>query len=679
MGVRSRAVAAVVGMALLSACTGGGSGRTAARPSPSPVGASTSATEAPRVTATPRAAATPTRSAPTVRAEPARTTTPMLSGYTSCAPLLQRIRTEALRVVGPYGLGYGMYHHDAPLGGPVAAPGGAPDAPAAMPEPGPSHSTTNNQEAGVDEPDVVQSDGRLLATLRHDPVGVQIVDVSGATPRQRGFLRLGDLTYGGRLLLVGRRLVVLGPAPYRATSQPPVARTAVTVVSLADPDAPRVERELVVEGILLAARAVSGRVLLVLQNTPEIAFAMPTDGSEAAARKALWDNRRRVKSATVEAWLPSVTVKSSGRSYRASCGRSYSANNDAGAAMTSVLSVDPASDVPGEHVAVAGTAGVVYASLTSLYLTSLHVPAPTLDGAPPRVPLGSTTDVHAFDISDPARPRYDGSGRVEGTVLGQYSLSEHEGHLRVATTKDPTWDDDGTETAASDNLLTVLRRDAGALAVVGRLTGMGRGERIFGVRFQGDLGYVVTFRQTDPLYVLDLSDPRRPTARGELKVTGYSSYLHPVGDGLLLGIGQEVDPKTARTMGTQVSVFDVRDPDRPSLRSRQVFPAGWSTAETDPLAFLWWADTRLVVVPLWQYDNEDYTASFAGAVALRVDAGGALTEVGRLRHPDPEGGDYPRAPIRVLVVGDALISVFDDGVLASSLDTLRERSWSPYR
>ena len=678
MRMRSRVTAAALGMALLSACSGGDGARSAG--TPSPASTSASVTETPDVRATPRAAATPTRrAAPSPRVDPARAQ-PALTGFTSCAPLLSRMRTEALRVVGPYGLYYGSYHHD--LGGPqpVMAPGSAPGgAPAPASGAAPAHSTTNNQEAGVDEPDVVQSDGRLLVTVRHDPAGVQVVDVSGTTPRHRGFLRLDDVAYGGRLLLVGRRLVVLGPAPYRSTSRPETPRTAVTVVSLADPDAPRVERELLVEGVLVAARAVSGRVLLVLQSTPEIVFAMPKDDSKAAVRTALRDNRRRVRTAALDAWLPSVTVPGSGRSYRASCGRSYSAGNDAGAATTSVLSVDPASDVPGDHVAVAGSAGVVYASLTSLYLTSLHVPEPTLDGSMPPVPVGSTTDVHAFDISDPARPRYDGSGRVDGTVLGQYSMSEHDGHLRVATTRHPTWDDDGAEVEASDNLLTVLRRDEGVLTPVGRLAGMGRGERIYGVRFQGDLGYVVTFRQTDPLYVLDLSDPLRPAARGELKVTGYSSYLHPVGDGRLLGIGQEVDPKTARTLGTQVSVFDVRDPQRPGLRSRQVFPGGRSPAEDDPLAFLWWPATRLVVVPMWQHDEDDYDVYFAGAVALRVDASGAVTEVGRLEHPDPAEDRYPPVPVRIVVVGDALVSVFEDGVLTSSLDTVEKRSWSPYR
>ncbi|HVF05685.1 MAG TPA: beta-propeller domain-containing protein [Frankiaceae bacterium] len=679
MSMRSRMTAAALGMALLSACTGGGAPEGAGSPSPS--SSTVRVTEVPRGSSAPRAAAPPARStAPSLRPEPMRNRS-MLAGFTSCTPLLQRIRTQALRVVGPYGLGFGMYGHGAPFAAPVTSPGGAPGAPPAMaPDSGPTHSTTNNQEAGVDEPDVVQSDGRLLVTLRNDPAGVQVVDVSGATPRLRGFLRLGDIAYGGRLLLVDGRLVVLGPAPFRSTPQPGTPRTAVTVVSLADPDAPRVERELVVEGALVAARAVAGRVLLVLQSAPEIVFAMPKDGSETAARNALRDNRSRVRKATLDDWLPSVTVQGSGRSYRASCGRSYAASHDAGAAMTSVLSVDPASDVPGDHVAVAGSASVVYASLESLYLTSLHVPEPTMDGSPPRVPVGLTTDVHAFDISDPAQPRYDGSGRVDGTVLSQYSMSEHEGHLRVATTRDPTWDGNGTEIATSDNLLTVLRRDAGALAPVGRLTGMGRGERIYGVRFQGDLGYVVTFRQTDPLYVLDLSDPLRPAARGELKVTGYSSYLHPVGDGQLLGIGQEVDPKTLRTMGTQVSVFDVRDPQRPGLRSRQVFPRGWSPVENDPLAFLWWPATRLVVVPLWQHDDNDHPTTFAGAVALRVGASGALTELGRVRHPDPSDDPYSaRVPARILVVGDVLVSVFDDGVLTSSLDTMEKRSWSPYR
>jgi hypothetical protein len=601
---------------------------------------------------------------------------PMLSSFTGCDPLLQRVRTEALRVVGPYGLAIGTHHHGGPRArpAPVPAPGGAP---VASPGDGSTHSTTNNQEAGVDEPDLVQSDGRLLLTLRYDRAGVQVVDVSGSVPRPRGFLRLGEVALGGRLLLVGQRLVVVGPEPYRESPRPQPVRTAVIVVSLADPDAPRVERELFADGGLVAARAVAGRVLLVLQSTPDIAFATPTEATEGAARRATDENRRRVRAATLDDWLPDVAVPRTGRTYRASCSRTYSANNDAGVAMTSVLSLDPASDVPGDHVAVAGSASVVYASVKSLYLTSLQVPPPTTDGSPPRSPARSTTDVHAFDIADPARPVYLGSGRVDGTVLGQYSMSEHEGHLRVATTQDPVWEEDGTEAELSDNLLSVLRRDDGELVQVGRLTGMGRGERIYGVRFMGDLGYVVTFRQTDPLYVLDLADPVRPVARGELKVTGYSSYLHPIGEGRLLGIGREVDPKSARTIGTQVSVFDVTDPQRPALHSRQVFPQGWSEAEHDPLAFLWWPVARLMVVPLWQHDGSQ-DRPFAGAVGLRVAPDGGLVEVGRLEHPLGDE-DHPRVPVRNLVVGDEIFSVFDDGVMASSVDTLERRSWSPYR
>ena len=149
-----------------------------------------------------------------------------------------------------------------------------------------------------------------------------------------------------------------------------------------------------------------------------------------------------------------------------------------------------------------------------------------------------TTEIHRFDTSDPARTTYRSSGSVPGFVLNQFALSEDRGALRVATTEEPLWMA-GAQQRDAESGVSVLREEGAKLVTVGRVGGLGKGERIYAVRFLGDAGYLVTFRQVDPLYTLDLSDPRAPKAVGELKVAGYSAYLHPVGDGLLLGVGQD--------------------------------------------------------------------------------------------------------------------------------------------
>src|SRR5262249_27258747 len=127
---------------------------------------------------------------------------------------------------------------------------------------------------------------------------------------------------------------------------------------------------------------------------------------------------------------------------------------------------------------------------------------------------------------------------------------------------------------------------------VGHVGGLGKGERIYGVRFVGPAGYVVTFRQTDPLYVVDLRDPATPRVAGELKINGYSAYLHPAGNGRLIGVGRSADDK-GRATGMQVSLFDVADPTRPARIAQYVLPGGYTEAEYDPHAFLYWQPTGL--------------------------------------------------------------------------------------
>ena len=150
-------------------------------------------------------------------------------------------------------------------------------------------------------------------------------------------------------------------------------------------------------------------------------------------------------------------------------------------------------------------------------------------------------------------------------MLSQWSMSEHEGVLRVASTTSPPWTQGGAA-GESESFVTTLAAAGDRLVEVGRVGGIGRGEQIYAVRFIGDAGYVVTFRQVDPLYTLDLSDAAEPRVVGELKIPGYSAYLHPVGDGLLLGIGQDAN-SDGITSGVQASLFDVSDPAAPARLS----------------------------------------------------------------------------------------------------------------
>jgi uncharacterized secreted protein with C-terminal beta-propeller domain len=285
------------------------------------------------------------------------------------------------------------------------------------------------------------------------------------------------------------------------------------------------------------------------------------------------------------------------------------------------------------------------------------------------VPEDLTTAIHRFDVSDPDRTVYRSSGEVPGFLLSQWAMSEDKGVLRIASTSQPSWW--GPNTAnPSESFVTVLDdKGSGALAKVGQVGGLGKGEQIHAVRFIGDLGYVVTFRQTDPLYVIDLSDPAKPRVAGELKIRGYSAYLHPVGDGLLLGVGQDATEE-GRRLGAQVSLFDVSDPANP--RRLQAHPLGSDSStqtEWDHHAFLWWPQSDLAVIPLERYSD---TNPFLGAVGLKVTRDG-IGEAGRLRHPAPN--EWMGRITRSVVVGDLLFTVSDAGVEASRLSDLRDVAW----
>jgi hypothetical protein len=312
-----------------------------------------------------------------------------------------------------------------------------------------------------------------------------------------------------------------------------------------------------------------------------------------------------------------------------------------------------------------------------------------------------TTELHAFAIDDPRATEYLGSGSVDGTLLSQWALSEHEGVLRVASTVGDPW-----SAASSESSVTTLELRDGELVELGRVDGLGPTETIRAVRFIGDVGYVVTFRQTDPLYTVDLSDPASPAVVGELKILGYSGYLHPVGEGRLIGVGQDAD-EDGTTRGAQVSLFDVSDPADPRRTDTVTVPHSESPVEWDHRSFLHWPATGLTVVPVTRHfwgpigttaePVEDDTVPkpdgpTSGALALVPDGDTLRAAADHapddlvLNHADapPEGaseeelaraydGGHQAAILRSIVTGDRLITVSHRGVIVHDLATLADR------
>lgn len=620
-----------------------------------------------------------------------------LETFEDCARLETYLQTESRALAdtaGWYGIGgpMGFGERTSDVAGRSS---GGEKAPVPSTADAGSYSTTNVQEKDVDEPDSVKTDGRTLYTV----VGNRLVAVAlgGGVPTIAGTYTTTTFV-GGDLLLAGDRLLLLssgggygiaeggiavdrmGARAVSGRSVPPGWRqdTQITVLDVSDPSAIRLVRTVSLEGSIVSARMVAGVARIVLRTSgAAIELTYPQDGSLASRRTAERKNRKALAALDLEDWLPKaslagpgVTVEEQKPSPIVPCERVRRPKTFSGLDMVSVVSLDPEDPKPADAATVVGAGDTVYASTTSLYVaTNTWNAVRPMAGDRPAVGGEITTTIHRFDISDPTRARYTSSGTVPGHVLNQWSLSEHDGALRVATTLDLS----GSIEGATESQVTVLRERGSLLARIGRVTGLGKDERIYGVRFIGDLGYVVTFRQVDPLYVLDLSDPTKPVVRGELKISGYSAYLHPVDDGRLLGIGADADTQ-GRRLGAQATVFDVSDPDAPRALDRQRFKGGSTNLEYDHHAFLWWAPERLAAFPLTT-QSADGMSYRAGIVGLTVSRAGGLSVRGRLEHPAANTGEGQPEISRALVADGTLYTLSYAGLGSADLETFRARNF----
>jgi hypothetical protein len=595
-----------------------------------------------------------------------------LRAFDGCPSFVAYVRKQTLPLVGPWGLGGGVVGIGA-----TVPPGAARDAVSGAPGADSEFSGTNVQEEGVDEPDLVKTDGRTLFVVTD--ARVSAFDVRSRRPRLVGSLKL-EKGWAHELLLDRGRLLVLSqgsPRPLPIDGDiairapwPYPSRSVIAEVDASDPRRLRVVRTLELDGGYLTAR-LAGHVARIVVSSPigiELPFVAPSGAGAVDAARAAEQNRAVVRAAGARSWLPGRTLRNgSGRAVSkgplVQCRDVTRPSRFSGLGLLTVLTVDVARGLdPIDSDAIVSDGRVVYASRSSLYVATDRYDGRTADGRPGGT--GAATAIHRFDISSPRRTDYRASGSVPGVLLNQWSLSEWKGTLRVASTEQPVWW--GGSRTESETTVTTLGQEGSELVRLGRVGGLGKGERVYAVRFIGDVAYVVTFRQVDPLYTLDLSVPTRPAVRGELKIRGYSAYLHPVGDDLLLGIGQDATDD-GRVVGAQASLFDISDLRHPARLDAFALGKGWSEAESEHHAFLWWPRTRLAVIPLQEYADKP----FVGALGLRVGRVGGISEAGRVSHPAAAGVEpvgSPGTPVRrSVVVGDVLYTISALGVKATSL------------
>jgi hypothetical protein len=472
-----------------------------------------------------------------------------------------------------------------------------------------SASGTNNQVAGVDEADMVKNDGRYVYLASNGALRI----IAALPPHLLSVTNVPGTVR--EILLSGDRAVVLSSRGgsgvergctygYDCAFAGDGTATTITVLDVANRNHPTTVRRIDFSGSLIAARRIGSTVHVVVADNDVPAPDYETSPSDlpycyrdAAGVQAEFDRLKRDNERKILALRPTFPTVTEGGVKRRLCDVLHSHFGD-GQAFTTVASFGVHDDRSlATVVTMQSRPGAVYASEDHLYVSVGHQRSGNgrwygFYGA-----QSELSDVHGFRIgATPAETRYEGSGVVPGHVLNQFSIDAWNGHLRIATTRGRVPDPD------ADNLVSVLTTTAeGNLVRTGAVDRIAPQEDIRAVRFDGDRGYVVTFKKTDPLYVLDLHDAAAPRTLGELKIPGFSTYLHRLDASHLLSIGFDANDHGdfAYFDGLILQIFDVTRPTEPALLFKEKIGTRGSSSEaaTDHLAFNYFAEHNLLALP----------------------------------------------------------------------------------
>ncbi|MBF0621607.1 MAG: beta-propeller domain-containing protein [Magnetococcales bacterium] len=606
-------------------------------------------------------------------------------------------------------------------------------------------SSTNLQEVGVDEADRIKSDGHYLYLIsdqsitdnsvesdvavssfvapfhytkkhlrvlrvRDDPASVTEVDeIAFESDEQVDGLYLANnrpedaadmlVTVGGR----NSNMWAMWLSPWYWRS----GDTEIGFYDVSDPTAIERNTHIKINGQLISSRRIGEKLYLVTRYTPsprDFNYYPVTDSEKQ-------DNQTLTEQITVSDLLPDISINGIDHGDLVEPENCFVPSFSEKRAITpdliTLVTIDLAQ--PDQWLAhcVVGPTETIYVSTESLYLATTRVnyaaprirPIGRFDALMEPVEMVETTAIHKFSLTEEG-PLYRGSGTVRGTLGWEqdkkpFRMSEYDNTLRIATSLGQTWNDTAT------TRLTLLQEKTSDLSTVlpsleetAHVDGIGAlGERLYSVRYVGSRAYLVTFKVTDPLYVFDLADPFNPVQRGALHIEGYSDYLHPIGETLLLGIGKtavadtdasDMGGRGAWYQGLKLTLFDVADPDNPSeLESHVIGQRGTDSgilSDHHAMAWLPPMDGKpgRLAIPVKRHDTEpthawadlgqpwtwydwtdtglhlfDIYSDGASSLQERIDPIGQITISSR-DNGDTDGGYWYFAQDRALLLNDSV-------------------------
>lgn len=492
-----------------------------------------------------------------------------------------------------------------------------------------SHSKTDLQVEGVDEADIVKNDGKYLYVIN----GTSQNSVIIADPSDPKNIKIAseieldmsnDYNIYAHEMFVKDDLLVVITANHPKTNIDAYRevytgcyymgssgeKLGVLIYDIKDRTKPVLKNSYELDGSYVTARMTDAKLLLISN------YCVPLLEDDKELEKAC---------------IPSYWVN--GKQYSMPAEKISIIKDNKDDTYTLVMQLDPNSDNEPETAAILGGTNDVYCNNTDLYLARTEYEENSEK-------YSVSTGIYRFSLTDGAQ--YKSSCQIKGDILNQFSMDEYNGYFRIATS-------DFNE----ESYITVLDKE---LNLVGQLSGIGKGEDIYAVRFMGDTAYVVTFYQTDPLFVIDLSNPEAPEIVGELKIPGFSNMLYPYGENKLIGIGVDGDEKGSNGK-LKVSLFDISDRKNPKEISKAIFgEANYSEAQYNHKAFMYFGDTDEFAIPVvsYGYDTSNYLCSF------RIE-GDKITQYKKYE-PESKFSDIQRGAYigdTVFTVSDNVITAFD--------------------
>ncbi len=507
------------------------------------------------------------------------------------------------------------------------------------------YSTTNVQVENVDEADIVKTDGKYIYYVKNnlvfivDSSNLEIINKLDFDEDENDFMPKEVFISGDKLVVLGSSYIfeednneygeedISLPSYYYNSSK---TMTEAVVMNIKDKKAPKEERRVSLDGYYNNSRMIGDNVYFISNKSVYYYEDMEDDEILPFYR----DSVKGDEPFTIKA--EDIAYFGGTRNYSYMLVAGFNINNNDEASIETIF----------------GASETVYASTENLYVVQEKYST-----------FSSIRSViYKFSL-DEAKLTLKAKATVKGYLNNQFSMDEYEGNLRVATTSNIE--------GLSKNQLYVLDEN---LEKIGSIKNMALDEKIYSVRFIGKVGYIVTFKQVDPLFVIDLSDPTNPTIKGELKIPGYSSYLHPYDDTHIIGIGYNTEEnKYGGTVNKnmKMSMFDVSDLENP----KEIFSIdigdeyAYSEITSNHKALFYNKSKNLIGFPI-TYRTENYGTSKSGFVIYKIDLNKGFEKYGDLT----EKTDYANPPKRVIYIEDILYTIFDDEIESFDLDTLDKKN-----